>query len=165
MEQLIKTQHLHTCIKWIGSKSLQTKTIIPKILESLQHKKIYIEPFVGGGSVIIEILKQCYLNDITNVSFQCFDINEIIIRMFNEIKNKPLELIEKLKPFLGKSTKEDYYRIRNEYNANPNVEQFMYLNKNCFRGLYRVNKKGMFNTSFSHARNPPVFVAENIIEF
>ena len=40
----------------------------------------------------------------------------------------------------------------------------MYLNKNCFRGLYRVNKKGMFNTSFSHARNHPVFVEENIIE-
>ena len=87
MRQQINIRLIYPCIKWIGSKSWQNEIIIPNILQSLQRKPIYIEPFVGGGSVIIELLKQCYLNDINSVSFQCYDINEIIIIMYNEIKN------------------------------------------------------------------------------
>ena len=57
MEQQINIRFLYPCIKWIGSKSLQNKIIIPKILQSLQKNPVYLEPFVGGGSVIIELLK------------------------------------------------------------------------------------------------------------
>jgi len=75
---------------------LQTKIIIPKILQNLQQKKVFIEPFVGGGAIIIELLKQCYLNNINNVTFYCSDINNIIIEMYNQIKNNPKKLIENL---------------------------------------------------------------------
>ena len=65
---------------------MQTKIIIPKILQNLQQKKVFIEPFVGGGAIIIELLKQCYLNNINNVTFYCSDINNIIIEMYTGFK-------------------------------------------------------------------------------
>ena len=163
MDKKIETQYIYPCIKWIGGKTLQTKIIIPKILERLKIKTVYVEPFVGGGSIIIELLKQCYLNGITNISFYCSDINEVLIRMYNEIKNNPIELIEKLKQYIDKDNKDDYNRIRNEFNLNPQVEQFIYLNKRCFRGLFRVNKRNEFNSSYNKTKNPPVFQEHNII--
>ena len=58
MKPNIDINYLYPCIKWIGGKSLQTKIIIHKILQNLQQKKVFIEPFVGGGAIIIELLKQ-----------------------------------------------------------------------------------------------------------
>ena len=112
---------IYPSINWIGSKLLQTKIITPKILQSLHEIKVFIEPFVGGGAIIIELLKQCYLNDINNVSFYCSDINKIIIEMYNQIKNNPKKIIENLIELKNKDNEEDYYRIRQEYNNGPNV--------------------------------------------
>jgi DNA adenine methylase len=119
---------------------------------------------VGGGSIIIEVLRYCWENKINNCEFICADINPIIIKMYNEIKNNPQELIERLEQYENINSEDDYYRIRKEYNTEQTVEKFMFLNKKCFRGMYRVNKKGEFNTSFSSARSPPVFIRENILE-
>ena len=85
------------CIKWVGGKKEQLKFIIPHILENLKKVTTYVEPFVGGGSVIIELLKECLKREITNKTFKCYDINATLIEMFNEIKNEPEELIRKLK--------------------------------------------------------------------
>src|SRR5215469_5467475 len=140
-------------IKYCGGKTAQLKTITPFIFDSFKTHKLYIEPFVGGGSVIIDLLKQCEAqsaepsakkNNIDKLKFHCYDLNEIVIRMFNEIKNNPTNLIERLDE-INKRT--DYYNIRDEYNQNQTVEKFIYLNKRCFRGLYRVNLKGEFNAS------------------
>ena len=122
----------------------------------------YIEPFVGGGSEIIELLKQCKMNDITDKTFKCYDINNILIEMFNEIKDEPEGLIRKLKLIEFQNDKDDFYRIRGEYNSNPTVDKFIYLNRMGFRGLYSVNKKNQFNTSFGHHKYPKVFREENI---
>ena len=92
MNNQIDIRYVYPNIKWIGSKLLQTKHIVPKILQSLHEKKVFIEPFIGGGAIIIELLKQCYLNNINNVSFYCSDINDIIIEMYNQIKNNPKKL-------------------------------------------------------------------------
>ena len=145
---------------------MQTKTIIPKIIEKIKKNdsKIYYEPFVGGGSIIIELLKQVHKNNIKNVSFYCSDINENLIRMYNEIKSNCSELIEKLKKYLDKDNEKDYNHIRKEFNENPCTEQFIYLNKRCFRGLYRVNKKGMFNSSYNKMKNPPLFDENNLLQ-
>ena len=121
MEPNIDIQYLHPCIKWIGSKSLQTKIIIPKIIEKLKCKKVYVEPFVGGGSIIIELLKQCYLNKLKDITFTCSDINPILIDMYNMIKNTPFELIRKLEQYVDKNNEQDYYEIRKEFNSNPSV--------------------------------------------
>ena len=86
-------------IKWIGGKRLQLQYIIPKILARLKCSNHYIEPFVGGGSVIIELLNQCSINNIKHNSFFCSDVNPILIAMFNETMNEPYQLIQKLKQY------------------------------------------------------------------
>ena len=77
-------------LKWVGGKRKQLQYIIPKILDRLKCSNRYFEPFVGGGSVIIELLNQCYINNINHVSFFCSDVNPILIAMFNEIMNEPI---------------------------------------------------------------------------
>jgi DNA adenine methylase len=143
-------------IKWIGNKMYQVDSIVPKILES--QKEIYIEPFLGSGAVVIELLKHK-----STMKYKCYDINDMIIGVFNEIKNNPKELIAKLSQYVNKQTKEDYYKIRAEYNQEKCVAKFMYLNKTCFRGLYRVNKNNHFNVAFNHAKNPPIYCEQNIM--
>ena len=108
MDNQINIKYLYPCIKWIGSKLQQTKMIIPKIIERSKCKPLFIEPFVGGGSIIIELLKYCYGNEIKDYQFICADINPIIIKMYNEIKNNPLELIERLEQYVDKISKDDF---------------------------------------------------------
>jgi DNA adenine methylase len=81
--------------------------------------------------------------------------------MYKEIQNSPEELMEKLDSI---SKREDYYEVRAEYNQNPTVEHFIYLNKRCFRGLYRVNKKGEFNASCGKQTNVVYYSKDNIME-
>ena len=126
-------------IKWGGGKRNQLQFIIPKILSKLKNSNHYFKPFVGGGSVIIELLKQCWMHKVYHVSFFCYDINPILISMFIAIKNNPQQLIEKLKQYNNKNDENSYYLIRQEYNQNLSVEKFIYLNKTGFRGLYSVN--------------------------
>ena len=143
-------------IKWVGGKRKQLQFIIPKILTKLKNSNNDFEPFVGGGSVIIELLKQCWMHKIFHVSFFCYDINPILISMFNEIKSNPQQLIEKLKQFEDQKDENSYYVIRQGYNQNPSVDKFIYLNKTGFRGLYSVNKKNEFNVAYGHYKNPVI---------
>jgi DNA adenine methylase len=149
-------KHIEPPIKWIGSKRYQLQTIVPKLLES--KNDTYIEPFLGSGAVVIELLKHR-----VDVKYRCYDINDMIIGVFNEIKHNPKELIDNLHQYANKQTKEDYYRIRAEYNEEKCVAKFLYLNKTCFRGLYRVNKNNHFNVAFCHAKNPQIYCEQNIM--
>ena len=74
----------------------------------MKCKKVYIEPFVGGGSIITELLKQCYLNKLKDITFICSDINTILFDMYNMIKNTPHELINKLDHYVNKNNEQDY---------------------------------------------------------
>jgi DNA adenine methylase len=148
-------------LKWLGSKRFQLDHIIPKLNDALKDKSHYYEPFLGGGSVIIELLKQ---NTNHDVKYICSDINEMVIGVFNEIKYSPYELLDKLKQYSSNTPREEYYRIRDEYNQTNCIAKFMYLNKTCFRGLYRVNKRGEFNVSFNYAKNPDIYCESNILE-
>jgi DNA adenine methylase len=151
----------HPCIKWVGSKRNQNQTIIPILIENLQP--LYIEPFIGGASVLINLLKECVLQNISGVEFRCFDIMPILIQMYNEIKNDPNELMLKLDQYQNKNDKENYYMIREQYNRNPTVEAFIYLNKTSFRGIYQIGKNGEYNTSYGSERYKTIYIPENII--
>jgi DNA adenine methylase len=144
-------------IKWVGGKCKVVQHIVPYIIREL--KNTYVEPFLGGGSIMIELLKRGF----KNMKYRCYDINPMIIEMFNMIKHDPNTLIEELKKYTDKNTREDFYKIREEYNKNPTAPVFIYLNKTCFRGLYSVTLKNKFNGGYGQNMNPKICCEENIL--
>ena len=161
-------------VKWAGGKS----SLIPQITKyfpfELKNGQIekYVEPFVGGGAVLIDILqkydvKQAY----------AFDINKDLINCYNVIKYKVEDLILKLdkkeKEFLAldKDERQKYfYDIRTEYNSYlldneidvKRASEFIFLNRTCFNGLYRVNKNGKFNVPCGKYKNPTICDSNNL---
>lgn len=147
-------------VKWAGGK----RQLLPQIKERMpENYNNYYEPFVGGGAVTFELLPA---NALIN------DINKALINAYRQICNAPeafLEAVNKLDAdMLGKRTevlgKEYYYSLREHYNdklmkAEYDVELaalFVFINKHCFNGLYRVNGKGLFNVPYNNSRRASV---------
>lgn len=118
----------------------------------------YIEPFVGGGAVVFGLLPE---NALIN------DINEALINAYRQICNEPdmfLKVINKLDQEMWEDGKKYYYSLREHYNdklmkAEYDVELaalFVFINKHCFNGLYRVNGKGLFNVPYNNSRRSSV---------
>lgn len=162
-------------VKWAGGKSsliAQLSNFFPFELENGIINK-YVEPFVGSGAVLIHILQKY---DIKKA--YALDINKDLINCYNVIKENVDELIKELerkeKEFL-KLENEDrqayFYNIRKEYNSYELEEkklnikragEFIFLNRTCFNGLYRVNKKGEFNVPCGKYRNPTICDSSNL---
>ena len=161
-------------VKWAGGKN----SLIPQITKyypyELKNGSIerYIEPFVGGGAVLIDILQKYEVKEA-----YAFDINIDLINCYNVIKNNIEELISKLdkkeKEFLVLNDEERkiyFYDIRAEYNSYKlkdeldvkRATEFIFLNRTCFNGLYRVNKDGKFNVPCGKYKNPTVCDASNL---
>ena len=163
-------------VKWAGGKGSlipQLKNFYPFELNNTSIDK-YVEPFVGGGAVLINILQKYDIKEA-----YALDINIDLINWYNVIKKDVESLIQELdkkeKEFLkleNKKREELFYSIRNEYNSykiNENevnvkrAAEFIFLNRNCFNGLYRVNKSGQFNVPCGKYRNPTICDASNLI--
>ncbi|MCK4441650.1 MAG: Dam family site-specific DNA-(adenine-N6)-methyltransferase, partial [Sulfurovaceae bacterium] len=126
------------------------------------------EPFVGGGAVFFELFSRGLLQ---NKKVILSDINIELVNTYNIIKNNPFELISKLEEYKEQHSKDFYYKIR-ELDRDKDYEKldditkatrFIYLNKTCFNGLYRVNKKGYFNTPMGSYKNPNVADKDTIL--
>jgi len=125
-------------LKWAGGKT----QLIPELSKyiPLSYSK-YIEPFVGGGAFFF------YFNPEKAI---ISDINEELILTYNAVRDNVEEIIELLDKY--KNEESFFYKIRalDPYKL-PNTERaarLIYLNKTCFNGLYRVNKKGEFNVPY-----------------
>ena len=146
-------------IKWAGGKTqllTQFENILPHNLEEAEHFT-YIEPFVGGGAMLFHMLQK-YTN-IGRVIIN--DINPNLITAYRVIRDTPERLITDLKMLQREfrqnsneeARKEYFLRIRKSYNEDThndvtNTAMFIFLNRTCFNGLYRVNSKGYFNVPF-----------------
>lgn len=145
-------------IKWVGGKRSLLSQIIPLIPKEFNN---YFEPFVGGGALFFELYSQDILKD---KQVYLFDINSELINAYNVVKNNPSELIKNLKEFKEKHSKEFYYDIRawdrkEDFLGKGDVlraTRFIYLNKTCFNGLYRVNSKGYHNVPIGSYKNPNI---------
>jgi DNA adenine methylase len=130
----------------------------------------YIEPFVGSGALLFHLLNNYKIKEAYII-----DINENLINLYLVIKNNVFELIEQLKSFADEykslsenKRKEYYYLKREEYNQEKEdkikkAALLIFLNKTCFNGLYRTNKKGEFNVPFGKYKNPKILDQENLI--
>lgn len=152
-------------VKWVGGKRGLLSQIIPLLPKKFNN---YFEPFVGGGALFFELFSLGLLKD---KNIYLFDINSELINTYIIIRDNPLELIEKLKRFRELHSKEFYYEIRawdresNFLNKDSldRATRFIYLNKTCFNGLYRVNKKNQNNVPIGNYKEPNICDVSTIL--
>lgn len=128
-------------LKWAGGKF----RLIPELKKHFPEKcRLYIEPFLGAGSVALN-MGECSEKIIVN------DINPWLIQTWLALQNYGEDFIHHASKYFVNSnsrTEEFYYLYRNVYNLQRIPELFIYLNRHCFNGLCRFNKKGQFNVPF-----------------
>lgn len=152
-------------IKWVGGKAQLIEQLdrhLPADFGNWQDAT-YIEPFVGGGAMLFYMLRQypninhAVINDINPDLTTCYhvvrDNPDILIESLRDIQNAYLALTTE------ESRKEFFLAVRDRYNEKnldpiENTTKFFFLNHTCFNGLYRVNKKGLFNVPFGRYANP-----------
>lgn len=149
-------------VKWAGGKRQLLSKIQERIPENYNH---YFEPFVGGGAVFFGTQPSKALIN---------DINKALINTYQRICDSPKEFlseVNKIDSEMWEDGKQYYYTIREHYNdklmkLEYDVELaalFVFLNKHCFNGLYRVNGKGLFNVPYNNSRRVSVN-GDSIIE-
>lgn len=138
----------------------------------MKNVKSYYEPFLGGGSVLLDILQNHKIKEI-HVSDINIDLVNLYITVKNNINDLLLEL-NKLDSLFNldqniERRKKIFYEIREKFNnENNNIivksSYFIFLNKTCFNGLYRVNSNGKFNVPMGSYKNPLICDRKNLIE-
>jgi len=161
-------------LKWAGGKTQlidEIEKVLPKFV--YHNEFTYIEPFVGSGAVLFWML-----NNFQNLRKAVInDINEDLINTYKTIASKPKELISILENLQNEfhklegkdeQKKEYYYTKRKLYNKR--IEEpcgqaalFIFLNRTCFNGLYRVNRKNQFNVPMGSYKQPTICDKENIL--
>ena len=160
-------------VKWVGGKG----QLIDEIEKAFRAKgaKVfnkYAEPMVGGGALFFRMLSKYNFKE-----FYISDINPELINAYTVIKQNVEILIERLNemqmaflPFDEIGRKHYYYNIRDRFNTvalsdETSIEKaayFIFLNKTCFNGLYRVNRNGLFNVPMGSYKNPTICGADNL---
>ena len=160
-------------IKWVGGKSQlieQLEAQLPADFDNWENVT-YIEPFVGGGAMLFYMLQRY-----PNINHAIInDMNSDLATCYRTVRDTPEQLISSLKDiekaYLALETedgrKDFFMAVReryNEKNLDPieNTTKFFFLNRTCFNGLYRVNKKGLFNVPFGKYANPTICDPETI---
>ncbi len=162
-------------IKWAGGKSALLNDIrkfYPDELGKSINK--YCEPFVGGGAILFDVLSNYNLDEV-----YISDVNKELVNVYKNIKYNVEELIKVLDKFQNEyilldteKRKEYYYDRRKEFNLYIEEKTpdkiygsalFIFLNRTCFNGLYRVNSKGLYNVPMGAYKNPKILDKENLI--
>ena len=133
-------------LKWAGGKTQMLKELITKIPDRFNR---YIEPFIGGGALFFAIQPKTAV---------IADSNPELINVYRCLTNNVDAVISHLKTF--KNSEDEFYKVR-ELKFQDLEKEFaaartIYLNKTCFNGLYRVNKKGHFNVPYGRYKNPKI---------
>lgn len=148
---MYKDPNVAPVLLWAGGKRQLLDAYTALLPETITT---YYEPFLGGGAVLFHIQPE---------SAHVSDINPELTCVYRVIKNNVEDLITELSKF--ENTPEQFYEVRSwdrdkAYYAKltevQKAARVLYLNKTCFNGLYRVNRKGEFNVSFGKRKNPGI---------
>jgi DNA adenine methylase len=129
-------------IKWSGSKRLQATRIISYFPKEFGT---YFEPFLGGGSVLLQLLP---------TKAVCCDVNASLIDFWNRLKDNPQKLADDYEYNWNELQKDWTYflKVRERYNKQQSGSDLLFLSRTCVNGLIRYNKKGEFNNSLHYSR-------------
>ena len=157
-------------LKWAGGKGQLLSQLSAHLPERINNEPFtYIEPFVGGGAMLFYMLQR-----FDNIKKSVInDVNEDLILTYRTIQENVEGIISRLdkleKRYLAITDQTErgklFYEVRENYNQHigdniDRVSQLLFLNKTCFNGLYRVNKRGFFNVPFGKYANPTICNAE-----
>jgi len=178
------TQIQKPFLKWVGGKTQIIQQIINHFPTEMNN---YHEIFLGGGSVLFALLSLRKSNNIkVNGKIYAYDLNQDLINLYQVIKTNPIEFLTILNEFKetyhnittntinrkpetleeALTSKESYYYwIRKQFNNTHDNEiqksaMFLFLNKTCFRGLYRTGPNG-FNVPYGHYKTTPTIITED----
>lgn len=156
-------------LKWVGGKT----QIIDDVLNLFPNQiENYYEPFLGGGSVLLGVLS----SDKIQISGKVYasDLNLNLIYVYKNIQTYPEKVIQEVNNLIKTYTncEQDYLTIRSRFNNLTNEERmtpmasalFLYINKTCFRGMYRESKKSGFNVPFGNYKQPTIVDETHIRE-
>ncbi|MBD5636509.1 MAG: Dam family site-specific DNA-(adenine-N6)-methyltransferase [Clostridia bacterium] len=161
-------------VKWAGGKG-QLLDVLKKNLPMGLGKTVtkYAEPFVGGGALLFALLNQYHFESVF-----INDNNKELMNAYTVIKVRCLELFDELEilqneysSLLTEGRQQYFYQKREQFNSlilgeSTAVEKaalFIFLNRTCFNGLYRVNKMGHFNVPAGKYKNPLIYDKENLL--
>jgi len=168
-------------LKWAGGKTQLLVELGKRLPNNIKHKRSigrYVEPFVGGGAMFFFLKSKYQIEE----SF-LFDVNSELIMAYQVLQNDYQKLIECLKLLKEdhldrslESRRKNYYKIRKAYNQQKGhldyqnydeewierTAHFIFLNKTCYNGLFRLNSKGEFNVPFGRYENPSIYDEENL---
>lgn len=137
-------------LRWAGGKRQLRKTLL-KFLPTDILSRTYREPFLGGGSLFFAAQPKLAVLS---------DANEHLIRCYEFVRDQPALLARYLRDYASKDAEAYYYRVRDEYNSSrfsaAQAARFIYLNKTCFNGIFRVNSKGEFNVPYGQKMTPAI---------
>lgn len=169
-------------LKWAGGKTQLLNVIEDRFPDEIKKtRKIskYFEPFVGGGALFFHLMNNYEVDE-----SYIYDINKELILTYKVIQKHPEDLIELLSDFkkeyqpLDQNDRKEYFlNVRQEFNDNlenfdygdedseeyiARASQIIFMNKTCFNGLFRLNKKGEFNVPHGRYKNPLICDKDNI---
>lgn len=135
-------------LNWVGGKRLlvnQLMQLLPRDVRS----RTYHEPFLGAGSLFFALGPERAV---------LADLNEHLITCYESVRDTPLAVAAYIRGHARLNSAMYYYRVRDEYNRRKfsaaQAGRFIYLNKTCFNGVFRVNQKGEFNVPYGDKQNP-----------
>ena len=176
-------------LKWVGGKTQLLDTLLDSFPKEM---KDYHEIFLGGGSVLLGLLQEVQHKRVQVGRIHAYDLNEPLIYVYKNIQSRPHELYDAIQALIhqfntcgegllnrapttleeAKGCKENYYywtrRCYNELDAEGKKEingsaMFIFLNKTCFRGVFRMGPHG-FNVPYGHYANPEILNKEHLLQ-
>lgn len=161
-------------LKWAGGKGQLLKEIEKYYPFENENITKYAEPFVGGGAVLFDILskydlKEIYISDINAELINTYRIIrndiDVLVEMLYAMQNDfiPLDTDNRKAYYMQKRERFNDLKVNGDENINIEKAALMiFLNKTCFNGLYRVNKKGLFNVPMGAYKNPLICDEKNL---
>jgi len=145
-------------LKWAGGKGQLLGQLDPYFPKKFNR---YFEPFAGSAAVFFHLGKI-----VSGLKATLIDSNEELINCFTVVRDNFEELVPKLRSFQEQHGETFYYKMRGEVpsalGAVQRAARFIYLNKTCYNGLYRVNRKGVFNVPIGSYSKPKIFDEDNL---
>ncbi len=145
-------------VKWAGGKRSLISEIMRRLPASIDERE-YWEPFVGGGALFFALenrIRQAHLSD----------VNQDLVLTYNMVRKEPEKVIALLAEHERRHhDRHYYYTVRSRDKSPDPIEaaaRFIYLNKTCYNGLYRVNRQGQFNVPRGSYKNPTICDEDNL---